>query len=539
MVYDLPKVLVSHIYGYVMSVPSQDQVFGAIIETHKGTPNTPVLVSSPQEMAQEFGISMDAYWGVGGQPIYLTRAVYQGTYDENTGQYSDPATKAVHYLYDTSATPKSVIKLVAKKEGTYKIYLSAGPNAKRGNDLVLEETNCPTEYFIGLHETLTPPPKSSVQSLVERINDQSYIVSAYFQAQLKESPYTTRWTDGSDFNPEIEEVVYGSDTLALTGRIILGTGTGNLLGSDGVVKIPEEQAEFDLIPDPYVGSSYRAALVGLEQFRIAGVFALRGQQEVQAEVATHVNKMNVAEEHGWRMGIVGAPDDAQMLAMIDDAIDLNNENMVYVGQGVVDINGTEYPPRLATQVVAGKIGYTTYQYAIWGGNISKVLGVDDVKYIADVLPLIGSSPTRTATRDDLRMYNEHGVLTFRSDDDGVRIREGITTAQNNNYAAEDEIAVTRIVRHAKYIVYDKCYAMLGENISNTFRKDLESSLAVALDQMKSEGALIDVPEDGLSAYEINVQVTPRTLQRQGKVIVDISMTPVHAARTITARIVVM
>jgi len=137
------------------------------------------------------------------------------------------------------------------------------------------------------------------------------------------------------------------------------------------------------------------------------------------------------------------------------------------------------------------------------------------------------------------MYNEHGVLTFRSDDDGVRIREGITTAQNNNYAAEDEIAVTRIVRHAKYIVYDKCYAMLGENISNTFQKDLESSLAVALDQMKSEGALIDVPEDGLSAYEINVQVTPRTLQRQGKVIVDISMTPVHAARTITARIVVM
>jgi len=115
MVYDLPKVLVSHIYGYVMSVPSQDQVFGAIIETHKGTPNTPVLVSSPQEMVQEFGISMDAYWGVGGQPIYLTRAVYQGTYDENTGQYSDPATKAVHYLYDTSATPKPVIKLVAKK----------------------------------------------------------------------------------------------------------------------------------------------------------------------------------------------------------------------------------------------------------------------------------------------------------------------------------------------------------------------------------------------------------------------------------------
>ena len=150
-----------------------------------------------------------------------------------------------------------------------------------------------------------------------------------------------------------------------------------------------------------------------------------------------------------------------------------------------------------------------------------------------------TSPTQTATRDDLRMYNENGVLTFRKDDDGVRIREGITTGQNTNAQAEDEIAVTRIVRHAKYIVYDKCYAMLGENISNTFNKDLEASIAVAMDQMKSDGALIDVPADGLAAYEINVQVTPRSMQRQGKVIVDMSITPVHAARTISARIVVM
>ena len=81
--------------------------------------------------------------------------------------------------------------------------------------------------------------------------------------------------------------------------------------------------------------------------------------------------------------------------------------------------------------------------------------------------------------------------------------------------------------------------MLGENISNTFNKDLEASLSVALDTMRSEGALIDVPKDGLSAYEVNVQVTPRVMQRKGRVIVDIAITPVHAARTINARIVVM
>ena len=392
MVYDLPKVLVSHIYGYVLAVPSQNQVFGTIVETHKGTPNTPMLISTPQEMAQEFGISMDAYWGVGGQPLYMTRAVYQGEYNSETDSYPNPATKAVHYLYDTSSTKVPVIKLVAKREGTYRIMLEAGTNAQRGNDLVLEEESSPTEYFIGLHNQITEPTKPSTQALVERLVDQSGIVDAYFKVQLIAAPNTVRWTDGSDYNEQFEEVVEGSDDLDLTGRIVLGSGEGNSLGTDGEVKETGEQEEFNSIPDDHVGTSYRDALTSLEPFRIAGVFVLRGEDVVQAAVTTHVNKMNFAEEHGWRMGIVGATDDAQMMAMIDDCIDINNENMVYVGQGVVDLNGTEYPARMATMVVAGKIGYTSYQYAIWGGNPSKILAVEDIKYIADILPMRGNSP---------------------------------------------------------------------------------------------------------------------------------------------------
>lgn len=544
MVSNLPRVLVSHVYGYVTTAPARDQIFGCIVECKKGTPNEPMLISSASEMVQEFGITMNAYWGVGGQPIYLTRAVYQGEYDEETETYATPATKAIHYLMDTSVTANPVIKLEAAKEGTYEIYFDAGPNATAGSDIVIEEENCASEYFIGIVEQLTEPSKPAIQKLVERINDDSGIVNAYFRAKLIASPYTERWCDGSDFDSDLEEVVDGSDELELTGRIQLGStgGSGdyvNSLGSDGEVKVASEQAAFDLIPDDNAAEAYRLALAGFEDIIMAGVFTLRGLDATTGEIAAHVEKMNTAEEHSWRMGIVGAPDNSTMTGMLTDAIALNNENMVYVGQGLVDINGDEYSPRLATQVVAGKLGYTTYQYAIWGGNVSKVLGIDDIQYIDDVLPIIGSNYPNDASREDIITYNEHGVLTFRSDDDGCRIREGITTAQSTNTSDEDEIAVARIVRHAKYVVYDCCYAMLGENISNTFNQELEAAISAGLEGMKEEGALIDVPDDGLSAYDVTVATTPRTMQREGKVNVDLEITPVHAARTIKARITVM
>ena len=543
MVSNLPRVLVSHVYNYVTTVPARDQVFAAVIECNKGTPNEPVLIQTASEMIREFGVTMNAYWGVGGQPIYLTRAVYQGEYDEETETYATPVTKAVHYLWDTSTTSIPVIKLEAAKEGTYEIYFDAGPNATAGNDIVIEEENCATEYFVGVVDQLTEPTESAIQRLVERINDDSALVTAYFRVKLIASPYTERWCDGSDFDSDLEEVVYGSDELELTGRIILGSegGSGeyeNSLGSDGVVKVDAEQSEFDLVPNAYAAESYRDALAGLEDLIIAGVFSLRGLDATTGEIATHVEKMNTAAEHKWRIGIVGAPEDSTMNGMLTDAIALNNENMVYVGQGVEDINGDEYPARMATQVVAGKLGYTTYQYAIWGGNSSKVLGVDGVQYIADILPLVGSVLPNEANHEDLITYNEHGVLTFQSDDDGCRIREGITTAQSTNTSDEDEIAVARIVRHAKYVVYDACYAMLGENISNTFNQDMNAALAGVLNTMKEEGALIDVSTDGLSAFDVSVTTTPRSLQREGRVTVDLSITPVHAARTITTTITV-
>jgi hypothetical protein len=548
MVNDIPKVNVQSVYGYGGLNSTADNTYAAVVECSKGVPNAPVFITGPAQLAQNYGITMDAYWGVGGQPMYVTRAIYEGEYDETTGDYPNPALNAVHYLYDDAATPQHVVKLTATSPGTFNVYLTAGPNSRGGNDIVLVEDETPPEYYVGVSNTITPRGKTSVENLVERINEGSFCVTAEFKV-LEQDGITTRWdtTFNSAINPltqlPFESIVAGSDSLALTGRVILGsTPTGaivdsaepNVPGSDGVVKVEAEQAEFDIIPNDNANEAHRTALATLESVTIAGVFTSRAYDTVYAEYAAHAEKMNTPQEHGWRFAIIGAQDDATMTEMLWDAINFNSENVLYVGQGVTDMYGVEYTPRLATQVLAGKLGYTPYQNAVWGGNASKILAANGINFIASVLPLPGSSTNGTADTDDRSAYNSGGVITFRQDTDGCRIFEGVTTAQDNGSTTdEDEIAVVRIVRHAKYEVYNRCYSMLGENISATFQQDLQNMIAGDLATMTSvDGALTNDPTTGLLAYSVLVQLSPRSLQLQGKVNIQMTLTPVHAAREI-------
>jgi hypothetical protein len=627
MVQNIPAVNVSSVYGYVNQAPAYDQTFGCVIECNKGSPSEAVLISTPQQLFAEFGVTMDAYWGVGGQPLYIVRAVDGVT------------TQSIDYLYDNATSPVAVIKLVAKVEGSYNIFLNAGPDTKSGNDLVLEEPNSTDEFYLGIHAS-TYNNKSSVEKIVDNINVESSIVDAYYRV-LESDGETTRW---DKTHADDETVLYGTDTLQVTGRIILGQNSvDGSVGSDGTVKDAADQSEFDLIPDADAATCHRKALEYLEDVVLAGVFTMKAPTTAEdaiytsafyGEYASHVAAMNTAKEHNWRYAIVGADDNSattNMEGMMSFAIALDSENMIYVGQGVVDVNGVEYSPRLATQVVAGKLGYTKYQEPIWGGAASKILHANNTNFISDVMFLPGSGIINTggteltgfsktsgyeniyqttvtvaignvnqdtelymeileesigleaaltqvdaipgtfcfdedngilylhafdsgnpstqiismnndpgpASKTDRNLYNTYGVLTFLKRSDGVRILEGINTAQNDNENADSEIAVIRIINHAKYVVYDAAYQLLGENISDTYYGDMKTAVNSVLNTMVGEGALVNVASDGLTAYAVEVEQSPRTLQREGRVNIQLSITPAHAARTIDIQIVVM
>lgn len=496
MVKRVPSAKVDHRRGYTPSIPADDQMFGVIVESVKGTPNEVVIVRSPEQLYQEFKVRMDAYFGVGGQALYVVRAATDAA---NGGSAPE---KASHTLTDNAATGVPAITLTAKQPGTYPIYVTVSQGSTGGNSVVIEEEGYSPEYY---------PSVTGIENLVERINEESSIVDAEFLAE-------------------------GSGVLAS----VLSTQLANAnAGTNGATK--ENPAYAGQLPDLYVATAHAKALRSLEFYKLAGVFTTEVTSETSAAVqsvyADHIDKMNSAQYHGWRFAILGAPADFTKAQILNAAVSFNDENIVYVGQGVIDLNGTRYSPVEATQVIAGKMGASEFYTPIWGGHESRILGNDGERFITDVLMLPGAG-VAAATGEDIDEYNEKGVVTFTKELDGIRVREGVTTVQSSNLTGEDELAIMRIIRHVKYLVYERAYSMLGQNITATYKTDLEEHIKSGLAEIK-ETALIDIPESGLAAYTVNVQLIPRTSQRQGKVTVNVSIVPVHAAREIKAEVVVM
>lgn len=538
MVYNLPNVKVTHTYGYVPSVPADDQVFGLVVEGTKGEPNESILIRSPEQLYQQFKLKLNAYFGVGGQALYVTRAACDAA---NGGT---APTKASQIFLDNAATGVEVLKLVAKEKGSYDISITVTPNSTSGNNVILEEDGFAAEYYIGI---------SGIENLVKRMNRESEIVDAYFYVCPTGTPTCTDGTWAQEYDSATQVVKEGSSVLAtVTAGSVLGDlpdgGDADLYvaGSDGTVEGTPAYA--GQLPDANAPTAHAKALASLELRKLAGVFTTQvtagNAAAVHAKYVEHVDAMNQANAHGWRFAILGAPDEASKSEIISAAVGFNRENIAYVGQGAIDMNGLEYTSAEATQIVAGKIGSTKYFETIWGGAQSKVLGIlrNGVMdhFITDIVRMPGGGPDGHATHEDTIEYNEAGVITFVKEVDGVRIREGLTTAQNPAETAEDELAVVRIIRHVKYLVYDRCFEMLGQNMTSTFKTDLEENIKSGLEKLKSEDrSIIDIPDSGLSAYTVSVMLVPRTVQKQGKVTVTVSVTPVHAAREIEATVVVM
>jgi hypothetical protein len=584
MVKSVPHVNVTHEYGIVNRVLSTDNTLACVMETKKGIPNVPILITSPGQLRLEFGVEMNAYWAAGGGPFWGVRAAY------------GDVTAAIHYIMYEEATPThKMAKIVSKKPGSNRMFITfrrEGTGIAQRLSLTIEEEDGITEYFLNVKRAATQRInenletenryKSAFQNLVEKVNSQSRLVEMFFLAvddedaeeDLTYYPAEPEWVQELTAG---EDVFVSGKLFAEIPRSVLGgigeEGDVNVPGNDGThLKDEADQKLFDIISDEVMDdgvdagmaaseAAHAEALKSLEQLPIAGVFSLKsiayesrfdvesidGLGDIYQPYLDHVVKMATPEQHGWRFAIVGADENMNMLERIKYAASMNNELMIFVAGGLVDVNGVEYEPRLATMAVAGKISETTYNLAIWGGKATKALRTSGKNFIVDILPIpgepiyddpdaenpeiIGEEPV---TRSEMIEYNECGCLTFLKDGDGIKITEGVTTVQES-YAElgirkEDEIAVMRVVNHAKYQVYDACYGMLGQGLTDTFKTDLEEAVRQRLSVMSEEGAI--------SNFEVAATVGPNIQGEQGQIQVDIAITPVHAARIIDARIVV-
>lgn len=492
MVQGIPTIQVDTSNAYAASQPASDRIWATCIETTKGPVLKPTFVQTPQELYKLFKYRIDGFWGVGGQGLYIVRVT------------KGEATASTKTIMSTDTTPKELCIFTAKDVGSYAIYITLQESVGGGYNLIVEEDGFTTEYYAGV---------ASIEQLCDRINSDSEIIKAEFKAE---------------------------GTPVTFARQILGEGANGTRGVDGTFQNGGgTNPDGSLTNEGDAVAAHRRGLALLEDYDINGVFCLSPFTEVQVEYAIHAKEMSKPTSNKWRYAVVGGKLSEDKQAKIATAAVYNDQNVLYVGQGLIDKDGVEYEPYQATMAVAGKRSQLPYGETIWGGDPRKRLGIGNSQFFVDVIPL-EHSPGYPYTKQDIKDLNEHGVITFMKSFDGVRITEGVTTVQPDNEEGEDEEAVVSIVRHAAKLAYDAAFEMLGKQITPSFKTDLEEHIKSYLSEMKyTDNTLVDVPEEGLEAYRVEATILPAPDRKLGKVRVALYITPVHAAREIKINLMVL
>lgn len=482
MVQGIPNIIVDIKNNETASSIPTYQRWATCIETNKGPVYEPILVTSNAEAKSIFNFDASGFFDIGGKGLVLTRIANPTT--------ATPLAKG-SITVKSSVESDDLFTLEAKSEGTFEIKISTIEFIGGGYTCNISAQGFPTEYYEGY---------TKIQNLIKKINERSKLVNGIFIAEA-----------------QTEDTIETLIDTPLVG------------GSDGEVdpitgKMTEDKAI----------QAHRKALKILEEEKIAGVFSINPEVTIQNEYAYHASQMNQPTVCRWRYALIGASSRANMNELVSRAEILNDQRVLFVGQGLIKNNGQEVEPYEATMAIASMRSKLFYGDAIFGGETKKIL-----TGYTDVLPLTTEEDLMITTPD--REYlNEHGVITFKKEYGNVTILEGITTVQPDNVEQEDEESVVNIINYIAYEIYDIAYGFIGRNITPELKTSLEEKIKTRLSDIRTnDKTLIDIKDPITPAFTVEVEIWPREQQRLGKVQVNLTIVPVHALRQIEASIVVI
>lgn len=324
-----------------------------------------------------------------------------------------------------------------------------------------------------------------------------------------------------------------------------------------------------------MAAAHKEALDHLANIKVAGIFCNYGEDEIQKVYADHVSTtepqgMNSAEVCRWRTLILGANafdrtndvGDTSGFKLVDKAVSLDNENILFLGQGLIDTGYSpeanimkndegEYVPLLdedegaqpnqllpfqCTQYIAGLRSKLFYGDAIFGGEAKKeIVGVGDLS----IAPLFAGENKLLWQPDNYVKLNQHGVLTFTTDYNYLTLVDGVTTRQSP--LEEDEEGVQSIIKYAKHAVHEELQTFIGRNLTDDLQIIMENSVKGILSIMQTQDqTLTTIASEGLAAYDVNIVLVPKTNAQQllAKAYVYLTLTPVHALRQIEVELTV-
>lgn len=467
--YDKIGTYVSHKYGsdYGYNLDTENVAI-KIVESSKGVPFEAIEVFSDAELYQKLKIRDPVYFACSNSKLIVMRAV------------AGESEKAIQPIATTETDFK--LPLEAKADGDYEIKISTS-YSNGVNRIIVKEDGYQTET----HKA------TNLLSLVKYIIRDSQIINV------------TGLNTIADAESLFEE---DADKLAanLTDQVefIFGAGTDGTPGTNGTVGSDGKMSETDL------EAAVEVALANIENLfnpQPAIIFTNSESSLVQNKIDEHIVFMNKKEVGKWRLAVLGCPSDASLQQKVSNAKAFAKETIWYVCHDLLGIDEKLYTPAELTSAVAGALVKTPYNVALWGGQKEKVLGVLEA-FFKDVGTVLDETEQQTLT--------ENGCITFTKDKYGVKIYKSVTTAtvERAEYEAHEGTGV-RIAMKAKRVIKDALDEKLSELMDDIIDSELKSACGIALDQLVQDGALVAFPNDGIPAYDIQVQPIPKSAQGDG------------------------
>ena len=510
----------------------------------------PLLV--PKQYAISAGTSL----------IRLT-TLYEGEYDI-TVSCGESITDRKHYNIYISEQPFGTISI---RDGYYLDKIVARINNANFNvDATLTEAGTIVDTAMHSNPSAIDTAQITVDGvettfITSDINNRDFIKVAQDKTSRNIVPLTK--TEESNINNDIANANATGYTAQATVDYIpyainfVNTGAQSFInGSNG-----EWDATTHRIPSSYQAAAHAAGLKTLQRIRLAGVFCMYGEPLIQNEYVKHgINPqepekgMNNNETCKWRTILLGADasDRSDITSLVTKAQSLNNQYILFLGQGLIDTGFTgdvasmtkaqkeqigaisDYflLPYECTQYIAGLRAKLEYHESIFGGQ-----GRKRIRSIGklDIAPLFSYETAYEWNPNAYTTLNESGVLTFTEDYGNITLTDGVTTMQAGT--EEDEEGVMNILKYAENAIYDVCLPYIGRNINADLENSINMDVESVLYSMKvNDQSLIDTDE--FSAYTVNISLGTRSNQLLGRIYIYLTITPVHALRQIEVEMTV-
>lgn len=481
----------------------------------------------------------------------------------------------------------AVANITARYPGDYEVPVSVQKDIRQGYRVSVKESDDYTIMLSGATTLsyITQRINERAENIVASVTEEGQNLEKVFSQTLQLPPLV----DASD---ETQGYVGPDDlndytTYAQAHSLPVGTIFQNVKEDGGKYVIDEAGYTFELqqtvtyladgsngpwnerafrLPADKVLAAHQDALDHLANVRLAGIFCMYGEDDLINIYANHVSTtepqgMNSSEVCKWRALIIGANEQDRIndnpldpgFNLCDKAIALDSADILFLGQGLIDDGYTpetgvtaqdfdsaalpgQLLPYQCTQYIAGLRSKLAYQESIFGGQGRKrIRSVGNL----DIAPLFDGESKLLWQPQAYSKLNQCGVLTFTKDYGHISLTDGVTTRQSP--LEEDEEGVQNIVRYAKHAVHEVLQAYIGRNITGDLQTAMRVEVQGILNNMATQdGSLVAIPNDGFSAYDVDVILSPKSNAQQilAKAYVYIKITPIHALRQIEVELTV-